>query len=148
MLRRWQLGETQDVKSSSTVVVWVNDSRLGRALEAALETFLPEFTVERGSPRGAHGEIVVTTPASCSLARCRELTIAGSRVVVISPLAPITERHSYEQAGAYRYLPMVLDAISELAEAVRTAAAAYSGYLSATAVLTSRIHDWSPSDAW
>lgn len=130
---------------TSSVVVAVDDSRLGRALEVALVAFLPEFEVERRPARGT-GEIVVTTPASCSPERCRELVLAGARVIVISPLAPISERDRYEESGAFRYLPMVINATSELANAVRMAAVeTYSPPLTVTAAAAACSHDGSPT---
>ncbi len=107
---------------SSKVVVAVNDARLGRALEAALVGFLPEFEVERRALSEASGEILVTTPATCSPEVCRALVGTGSRVIVISPLTPSSEQRDFEEAGAFRYLPMALDATNEIASAVRMAA--------------------------
>lgn len=131
----------------SRVAVAVSDSRLGRALEASLVALLPEFEVERRALKDSQGEIVVTTPASCSPAECQALVDTGSRVIVISPLAQSSEQRHYEAAGAFRYLPMAIDATNEVASAVRMAALdTYSPPLLSTARLTTIIQDESPSD--
>lgn len=64
---------------------------------------------------------MVTTPASCSPSECRRLALEGTRLIVISPMALLSERRLYEEAGAFAYLPMQIDATELIANAVKLA---------------------------
>lgn len=95
--------------------------RLGKALGAALMELLPGIVIESGAVERGVGGVVVTTPGACSIPECRRLAQQGTRLIVISPMALVSERRLYESAGAFAYLPMQIDATDLIANAVRLA---------------------------
>lgn len=106
---------------ASSILLAVPNSRLASALTGALTEFLPGIVVETGPVEHGAGGVVVTTPASCSASECRRLALEGTRIIVISPMALIAERRLYEEAGAFAYLPMQIDATELIANAVKLA---------------------------
>ncbi|MFN8618114.1 MAG: hypothetical protein U0837_13540 [Dehalococcoidia bacterium] len=106
---------------ASSILVAVPNSRLATALAGALSEYLPGIVVDTGPVEHGAGGVVVTTPASCSPSECRRLALEGTRLIVISPMALLSERRLYEEAGAFAYLPMQIDATELIANAVKLA---------------------------
>ncbi len=65
----------------------------------------------------AHGDVVITTTADTSPARCRQLVEEGARVVVLAANRTEASESRFLLAGAERYLEMSADA-SPLVDAV------------------------------
>lgn len=103
------------------MVVAVPNPRLGKALVATLSDLLPGIGIAPGPSHDGIGRIVVTTPAACPVQECRSLVNAGTRVIIISPIPLVSERRLYEEAGAFCYLPMAIDATTLVANAIRLA---------------------------
>jgi hypothetical protein len=126
------------------LAVVVDDARLSRALEISLGDLLPDFTVASGTIENSVGKFVLTTTSSCSLERCQCLAAQGSRVIVLSPMALISEQRDYERVGAFRYLPMSVGTTSAIAEALRETVLTYSERADATALRAAASHESSP----
>ncbi len=97
------------------------NARLGQALGTALREFLPGVPIESGDLEDGSGGVVIAAPGSCSPSECRRLAQQGTRIIVISPIALVSERRIYEEAGVFAYLPMQIDATELIANAVKLA---------------------------
>lgn len=122
----------------------VPDSRLGAALQTALGQLLPGVFLERGDLMECEHDVVVTVPGACSPADCRKLATNGARVIILSPMALLSERRLYEAAGAFAYLPMQIDATTLIANTIELALIHLQGFEPATDSRTAVSHEPSP----
>ena len=114
------------------VNVVVGDVQLSGALVGRISR-APGFRVVPKRPSMAdlvRGDIVLTTPADCSLGQCTELSRRGVYVILLAAVMREAEREKYTLAGG-RYIPMLMDT-GELFEALleasgRTSTVAASG---------------------
>lgn len=100
------------------VAVIASDAAVRRALLAQVR----EWPGLREAADGETGSVIIATPRDCSPQKCRELTAAGNRVVILTPIWREYERSNYQLAGACDYLPMDFD-LPRLAQAVTEGAA-------------------------
>jgi hypothetical protein len=93
------------------------------ALAERLKRAFPGIMVD--SEPGADDEsgIVITSPADCPIARCRELAAAGHRVLIVAPIPQPAQAEAYASAGAASYLPMDIN-VMDLTEAIAMSAGA------------------------
>lgn len=122
----------------------VPDSRLGAALQTALGQLLPGVLLERGDLMECEHDVVVTVPGACSPVDCRKLATNGARVIILSPMALLSERRLYEAAGAFAYLPMQIDATTLIANTIELALIHLQGFEPATDSRTAVSHEPSP----
>jgi hypothetical protein len=83
---------------------------LRRALLAHLES-REGVTAEAAAPDDpfAPGDIVIAPPDGVPLDRAAAVTEAGAALIVLAPLPSDAEKRRYLGAGAYAYLPMLVD---------------------------------------
>jgi hypothetical protein len=91
--------------------VLTQDIRLGRAL-VDLCRDLEGLTIggisriDAFAP--ARNALVLTPTTECTTIRCEQLSMGGSRVILLAPVPRDYERLAYIGAGAHAYLPMEL----------------------------------------
>jgi hypothetical protein len=84
----------------------------------------PGLAVTGGEPGGARAtrDIVVMPVADCPLSRCKQLTGAGVRLILLASLPSAREFEAYTRAGAAAYIAMTPGS-PDLLSAIRSAAA-------------------------
>lgn len=94
----------------AVVHVLARDPALRRALLAHLEVDEGLPVAEEGDPASVKpGDVVVAPTSDCPPERCAEFDSLGARVIVLAPLPGDAERERYLAAGAFAYMPMVVD---------------------------------------
>ncbi|MBI2766086.1 MAG: hypothetical protein HYX53_09270 [Chloroflexi bacterium] len=84
----------------------------------------PGLAVTGGEPRSAAAtrDVLVMPVADCPLARCAELTGAGTRLILLASLPSPREFEAYRRAGAAAYIAMTPGS-PDLLSAIRSIAA-------------------------
>lgn len=95
---------------AAVVRVLTRDAALKRALLAHLEADESLPIATESDPASVQpGDVVVAPGSECSPEACADLVARGARVIILAPLPGEIERQRYLAAGAFAYLPMVID---------------------------------------
>lgn len=98
------------VFDEAVVHVLARDPALRRALFAHLEVDESLPVSEESDPDAVKpGDVVVAPTSDCPPERCAEFVSRGARVIVLAPLPGDADRERYLAAGAFAYMPMMID---------------------------------------